>query len=261
MTRRTTGRLTGAHPLHCVGAASLLLVGCGRIDSVVGSEVLPGVDAAPDTSGQLPPAVYLEAESGKLSGFTIETDPTTSGGAYILPPADSQLLAGPGDASAAYTFKVAPGKYYVWGRIRSPGVSNNTFWIALDDGPTYLWRLSTGVIWYWGRVTNGVAYFTPIPFELDGGTHDLVVHNADPRVGLDRIYVTSLGDTPVPANDTPCDPPNSIQLTDGGCSLSCGSQGSGTCVARVQDCDGTPVLPSYDCAVCCHPPADAGSSD
>jgi hypothetical protein len=245
-----------------------LLAACGRIDSVVGSEVPPARDAAAPVAdaavdavidAELPRAVYFEAENGELTGFTIQADPQSSGGAYIAPPADSRLGASPGDASARYSFALAPGRYFIWGRIRSPGVGSNTLWITLDDAPTYLWRLSTGVIWFWGRVTNGVAYFTPIPFEIDGGAHELLVRNADPGVGLDRIYVTSLGDTPVPANDTPCDPPNSVQLADGGCALSCGSQGNGTCVAGAPDCAGTPVLPSYDCAVCCHPPTDAGA--
>jgi hypothetical protein len=243
--------------------ACLALAACGRIDTVVGSEVPPSVvDAAPEAAS-LPRAVYLEAEDGKLAGFTIATDPATSGGEYILPPSDSRILAEPGDASAGYTFTLAAGTYYVWGRIRSPGVGNNTLWVTLDDGGAYLWRLSTGVAWYWGRVTEGVNYFQPIVFGLDAGAHSLVVQNADPGVGLDRLYVTSLGDTPVPANDTPCDPPNSIQLEDGGCELSCGSQAGGDCVASTQDCRGSAPVVAYDCAICCHPPpiSDGGTGD
>jgi hypothetical protein len=244
-----------------VGCRLLLLVdvcACGRVDTVVGSQSLP---EAGDEAGQpatLPRAVYIEAESGQLSGFTIATDPTVSGGAYILPPPESQLLSTPGDASADYTFTVAPGVYFLWGRIRSPSVDNNTLWVTVDNGPTYLWRLSTGVIWYWGRITNGVSYTQPISFPLDGGAHALVIRNADPKVGLDRLYVTSLGDTPVPANDTPCDPPNSIQLVDGGCQPSCGSM-IGDCVGTTQQCGGNPVYPVYDCTICCRPPEDAGS--
>jgi hypothetical protein len=241
--------------------ACFSMLGCGRVDTVVGTQVAPEVDAGGDA--ELPRAVYLEAESGRLSGFTVQTDPTVSGGEYILPPADSQLLSVPGDASASYTFTVAAGTYFIWGRIHSPSVDNNTLWMTLDDGQTQLWRLSTGVIWYWRRITDGTDYGHPISFELDGGSHDLVVRNADAKVGLDRIYVTSLGDEPVPSNDTPCDPPNSIQLADGGCELSCGSHMNATCVAGVQDCGGNPVLVSYDCAVCCHVPAvaDGGASD
>jgi hypothetical protein len=156
---------------------------------------------------------------------------------------------------------VASGAYFVWGRIRAPGAENNAFWVTMDKGPSYLWHLSTGVIWYWGRVTDGTDYTHPISFQLDAGPHELVVRNAEPQVGLDRLYVTSRGDTPVPRNDTPCDPPNSIQLEDGGCEPSCGSHASTTCGADA--CAGQPVLASYDCVVCCHDPdaADAGPAD
>jgi hypothetical protein len=250
---------------------SCLLAACGRVDSVVGAEVPPAlgaagaaaaaVDAAADagSDAQLPRAVYIEAEDGELAGFTVQADPQTSGGAYIASPADSRLTSLPGDASARYSFAVAPGQYFLWGRIRAPGVGSNTLWMTLDGTPAYLWRLSTGVIWFWGKVTNGTSYFAPIALAVDGGTHELVVHGADPNVGLDRIYVTSLGDTPLPANDTPCDPPNSIELADGGCLLSCGSHDNGTCVAGPEECGGAPLLPSYDCTACCHPPADAGT--
>jgi hypothetical protein len=239
----------------------LLACGCGRVDTVVGTQASP---EAGEEAGQPPPlprAAYLEAESGQLSGFTIATDPTASGGAYILPPPDSQLLSVPGDASAVYSFTVAAGVYFLWGRIRSPTVDSNKLWITVDNGPSYLWRLSTGVIWYWARITNDMSYTEPISFPLAGGAHTLVIRNANPKVGLDRIYVTSLGDTPVPANDTPCDPPNSIQLVDGGCQPSCGSL-IGNCVSNTQQCGGNPVFPVYDCAICCRPPPeDAGSGD
>ncbi len=227
-----------------VAAPCLLGLACGRVDTSVGT---------------LPQSMYVEAESGNLSGFTIEMDPAASGGQYILPPPGTQSLVVPGIASAEYTFASASGAYLVWGRIRAPGAENNAFWVTMDDGPSYLWHLSTGVIWYWGFVTNGTDYTHPIAFTLDAGTHRLVFRNADPDVGLDRLYVTSLGDVP-PGNATPCDPPNSIQLVDGGCEPSCGSQLNTTCGAA---CAGQPTLVSYDCAVCCHVPAaaDAGASD
>ena len=244
--------------LLALGAPGLAVLACGRIDTVVGAQIGPGNDAGPDAT-LLPRSLYLEAEDGRLSGFTIAMDPAASGGEYILPPADSQLQSAPGDAGAAYTFTAASGTYFVWGRIRSPTVDNNTLWVTLDDGPPYLWRLSTGVIWFWARITSGTAYGQPISFELDAGSHQLLVRNAAAKTGLDRLYVTSLGDTPVPANDTPCDPPNSIQLADGGCELSCGSR-KGSCVGTVPECGGNPVLVVYDCALCCDVP-EAGDSD
>jgi hypothetical protein len=243
--------------LRCIRVAGpcLLLFACGRIDTSVGTQIAGGADTGTDAS--LPGAVYIEAESGKLSGFTIESDPTASGGEYILPPAATSLLV-PGDAGAEYTFTVASGSYRVWGRIHAPGAENNAFWVSMDQSPSEVWHLSTGVIWYWGQVTSGTDYSYPITFELDAGPHELVVNNAEADVGLDRLYVTSLGDTPVPANDTPCSPPNSIQLEDGGCEPSCGSHGNTTCGAA--QCAGQPVLVSYDCTVCCFA-TDAGSAD
>jgi hypothetical protein len=220
---------------------------CGRIETVVGAELAD----APVSS------VYLEAESGQLSGgFTIESDPTASGGKYILPPAGVESLQAPGAASAQYTFSVdISSSYLVWGRIRAPGASNNTFWIRVDDGPFYQWRLSTGFIWYWGAITSGTDYFHPIPFLLSAGTHQLFVRNSATAVGLDRLYITAGGDTP-PGNDTPCNPPNSIQLVDGGCQPSCGSHGDTTC--GVPECAGQKPLDAYDCDICCYV-TDAGA--
>jgi hypothetical protein len=113
-----------------------------------------------------------------------------------------------------------------------------------------------------------MAYTTPVPYSLDAGTHTLVFRNSAPGVGLDRLYVALPADVmPLPANSTPCDPPNSIQVADGGCVPSCGSHGHTTCGSA---CNGLPALPSYDCGVCClvpdggldaGPPYDAGVGD
>jgi hypothetical protein len=231
----------------------LLELACGRVETNVGAEFAP--DSAAGSDGQAPVPVYLEAESGKLSGFTIETDPAASGGEYILPPAGSQSLLVPGSATAEYAFVLTrPATYLVWGRIHAPGALNNAFWVTVDNGPSYRWQLSTGVVWFWGPVTSGTDYRNPIPFALDAGSHRLVFRNSTPGVGLDRIYVTVPGDVP-PGNDTPCNPPDSIQLADGGCEPSCGSHGSTTCGAA---CAGQPALTSYDCAVCCLVP-EAGA--
>ncbi len=234
-------------------AAALLALGCGRTDTIVGAELTD----APVSS------LYLEAESGLLAGgFTIQLDPNASGGKYILPPTLPSLGA-PGPASAQYTFTVGlSGTYLIWGRIHGPGAENNSFWVRVDDGPYYQWRLSTGVIWYWGPVTSGLDYFHPISFLLAAGSHQLLVRNSATEVGLDKLYITALGDVP-PGNDTPCDPPNSIQLADGGCEPSCGSHGTNTTCGG-PECSGQVPLVAYDCYICCYFPSGAdggGASD
>lgn len=221
------------------GAGVSLIAACGRVDTQVGAEI------------PVPPVteVYLEAESGQLSGFTVADDPEASGGQYILPPSMVDSTDMPGAASAQYSFSLGQsGVYSLWGRIRGPGALNNSFWVSVDDSPYDHWYLSTGVIWFWGRITDQREYTNPISFPLDAGTHHVVFRNSVPEVGLDRLYIALPADVPLPANATPCDPPNSIQTADGGCAPSCGSHGVTTCGAA---CAGLPAIPAYDCAVCC----------
>lgn len=239
---RTRLRPWATAGLPALAVAAACLVHCGRLDTQVGA-------AATE--------VFIEAEEGALAGgFVVQMDPTASGDEYILPPDGVRTLQTPGSASASYSFVLgATDQYYVWGRIHAPGADNNAFWVSVDGGPEYLWRLSTGVVWVWGRVTNGTEYGKWLVFDLAAGPHTLVFRNADPGVGLDAIYVR-----PTSAKDldrgTPCDPPNSIQLTDGTCQKSCGSFGAyATCGPA---CAGLTALPAYDCTVCCLGPPDAG---
>jgi len=64
-----------------------------------------------------------------------------------------------------------------------------------------------------------------------------------------------------PADCGPCcDPPNSV-LVNGVCVPSCGWAGGNTCVpAGSAQCNGLPLLTSYDCAVCCFVPSYPGPS-
>jgi hypothetical protein len=242
----------GTRHLAAIAAMGPLALGCGRILTEVGEELDAGSDAQPDAAC-VPTSLYIDMASGTLSGgFSIQTD--VDAGEYLLPPAVPSTQV-PGDASADYTFPLAcPGTYLLWGRIHGPGALNNSFWLSMDDEPFYQWRLSTGVIWYWRPVTRDVDYFHPIQYALDAGVHRLAIRNSATDVGLQRLFVTIPGDFP-PGNDTPCDPPNSIQLADGGCEVSCGSHGNTVCGAIA--CAGQPPLDAYDCSVCCHPP-DAG---
>jgi hypothetical protein len=224
----------------------LVTLGCGRVTTEVGQQL----DAA-----CAPTSLYIDMASGTLAGgFSIQTD--VDAGAYLSPPAGVDSTQVPGDASAGYAVPIAcAGTYLVWGRIHGPGALNNSFWLSVDDEPFYEWRLSTGVIWYWSPVTRDFDYFQPVRYPFDAGAHRLTFRNSVPGVGLQRLFVALPGDMP-PGNDTPCDPPNSIQLADGGCEVSCGSHGNTVCGTIA--CAGQPPLVAYDCDICCHP-GDAGA--
>jgi len=225
-----------------------LVLGCDASVTSVGAWA-PIVEQPPQPSLSL----YLEAESGELSGgFGAAVDDAASGGAYLEPPADMTSNDAAGPARALYRFTApADGDYVIWGRIWSPGVSSNRFWVQVDGGDWHLWRISVGEIWYWDDMHDDTNYYRPLVYPLTAGPHQLLVANAVPGAKLDRLYVTADGDEP-PGNDTPCFPPHQIDI-NGGCEPSCGSHARGdmttTCLSDV--CVGREIVEAYDCGVCC----------
>jgi hypothetical protein len=221
-----------------------------------GLVALAGCDATNTSIGAWAPEAstgfYLEAESGELSGgFTIGKDTSAFGGGCIEPPLGAASRNEPGAARARYAFDVAtPGIYLAWGRIHSPDELHNTFWMQIDGGKWFLWRITTGEVWYWVPLHENFNYDRPLEFDLDVGPHQLVVANAVEGNRLDRFYFTADGDTP-PGNDTPCRPPHSVPM-NGICIPSCGSQGGNQCSATL--CQGQTILMAYDCDVCCKVP-------
>jgi hypothetical protein len=232
-------------------ALLLLLMACEPRVTSLGAWIKDKPDAGPsvDAAVTARDARYLEAEDGALSGgFTIEDDGAASNGQRIAAPAQATSDDAPGTARARYRFEVAaPATYAIWGRIKSPDADHNRFWFQLDGGDWHKWRISTGEIWFWDALHEDADYDTAFEFALDAGAHELVIANCVDGVALDRLYVTADGDMP-PGNDTPCNPPHSIEV-GGECQPSCGSHMDTTCV--VAACAGKELLPAYDCAVCC----------
>jgi hypothetical protein len=254
-------------PRHRAALAGFLaLTGCGAIDVSVGAwqpeaegASLPeaGVaDAASEASeeGTAPRVLYLEAESAALSpGFQVLHEPGASGGQLLLPPDDTGPSADlmPGSAHAVYGFELTRGGDYVlWGRIRSPDAEHNRLWFSLDGAPFRKWRISVGDIWYWDDLHDDDDYGRALHFALEAGRHELVLAPAVPGVALDRLYLSAEGDAP-PGNTTRCLPPHSIELL-GECVRSCGAQRGDRCGEL--DCAGLPLIPAYDCNVCCRAP-------
>ncbi|WP_437984194.1 hypothetical protein [Sorangium sp. So ce117] len=225
-------------------AARVVALGC-----LAGS----GCDAEITSVGAWAPVVsgssFIEAELGELSdGFTVGEDSRASEGRFIAPPAGVTSDGTPGLARARYRFEAPSGaEYVIWGRIHAPSALNNRFWFQVDGGTWYLWRISVGDIWFWDDLHDNTSYGEPLRFPLSAGAHELVLANAVEGVGLDRLYFTPHGDEP-PGNDTPCDPPHSIEI-EGECLPSCGAL-KGTACGDVP-CAGRELLEAYDCAVCC----------
>jgi hypothetical protein len=230
-----------------LASAVLLPLGCDASVTSVGAWQPIVEQPTPNLS------LYLEAESGQLSGgFSAVSDASASNGQYLQPPIGmaSDMAAGP--ARAVYSFTApADAEYIIWGRIWSPSVSSNRFWFQVDDGEWHLWRISVGEIWYWDDLHEDTDYYRPFVVSLVAGPHTLRLANAVAGAKLDRLYITADGDEP-PGNATPCFPPHSIEI-GGECQPSCGSHATGdmttTCLADV--CMTHTIVEAYDCNICC----------
>ncbi len=248
----------------CLVTASLHLASCSK-DTVIGvwnpaasgAASSGGVSAIGGSAGASgggggevaqPDAFYFEAESGDLSGpFIIGTSDAASGGKF-LEASETSVSDQPGDGRARYSFTLeSAGTYLLWGRVHSPDPPQSRFFLRFDDDAFLPWRIATGDVWFWDDVHEDDRYLTPLTFELDGGEHVLEVASSQTGAQLDRFYLTARGDVP-PGNDTPCNPPHSIEV-DGACIPSCGSHGDTTCDTAA--CEGKPALEAVDCIVCC----------
>jgi hypothetical protein len=193
--------------------------------------------------------LQFEAEAGALvGGMLVGSSDLAGGGAFITSGSGADPPDQPGRARALYRFTVIdPGNYAIWGRIHSPGVSSNRFWLRVDADPWYLWRISTGEEWHWDDVHDNFEYGMPIVFSLDAGEHTLDVAAAVVGAELDALSILPAAQ-PGPPNVVQCSPPHSVMI-DGQCVNSCGSYGNVSCGTEV--CAGRPELVSYDCALCC----------
>jgi hypothetical protein len=231
-----------------VAAASsyVLALACDPVVTSIGAwEPRVVTDAASEPAR----AQYVEAEHGELSGgFTIDDDASASSGQAIAPPMGAASEDAPGAARARYTLELPDdGEYLFWGRIHAPDADRNRFWFQVDGGDWTKWRISVGEIWYWDDFHADREYGSPRVFALERGAHELVIASCSEGVRLDRLYVTAEGDEP-PGNDTPCDPPHSIEI-GGECLPSCGLLEGTACGPLA--CAGRTPLPAYDCDVCC----------
>jgi hypothetical protein len=234
---------------------SCIATACVEEDIVIASwqpvlsDAASGHDAHSDPMLVLPDAWYMEAEHGRLSSeLAIGSSADASGGRFVVATAPSETSDMPGLGRGLYPFELGQaGDYVLWGRIHAPGADRNRFWIRIDDGAWFLWRISTGDAWHWDDIHDDTDYGSPIVFALEAGPHELEIANAVVEAKLDRFYVTARGDEP-PGNTTPCDPPHSIEIA-GNCIRSCGSHGNVSCEPDV--CAGRLDLAAYDCAVCC----------
>jgi hypothetical protein len=148
--------------------------------------------------GALPEAVWLEAEEGTLTGsppFVVDTDAMASGGSALR--AGSNSTSTPGPSRATYTFTVAARTYRIWGRVSTPDLARDSFWVSVDGGPFVRWNeIAPSSTWTWDEVHDSEAGNSVMTYPLTEGNHTLVIANRESGTRLDRLYITSTGEVP-----------------------------------------------------------------
>jgi len=140
--------------------------------------------------------ILLEAEKGTLSAPMVRAkDAEANNGKYIL------VRKGNGDVTdplspggqAVYSFSVpAAGRYQVWARVIANNTRSNSFFISMDDAVGFAWHTALGGkdSWVWDRVIDNNEP-TPFSFNLDTGTHTLVIKQLEAGTKLDNIMITT----------------------------------------------------------------------
>jgi hypothetical protein len=138
--------------------------------------------------------LYLEAESGDLvAPFAVRDDPQASGGKYLIDHAETTGKHTAGEARYTVTV-LAAGTFHLWGRCRAPATDVDSFFVAVDEGPTTAYHTSTRGLsddWTWTVVaTLAGAEVTPVSYTLGAGDHAIVLSSRESQSKIDLLLLT-----------------------------------------------------------------------
>jgi hypothetical protein len=141
--------------------------------------------------------LWLEAEHGQgLSApMRVEATPEASGGQYVWVPERTGNLtdasAPGGEALYQFTAPVT-GTYVVWGQVSAPSTASDSFFVAMDEAPYFVWGLPRDAsgAWQWAALSEAGSK-QAVRFELAAGEHTLRVKQREDGAKLDRLVLTN----------------------------------------------------------------------
>gem|GEM_PF-2782823 len=138
--------------------------------------------------------VVIEAESGIPNRpMQVQLDPSASGQGYVWAPPGKGFFTSPSINAGLveYEFSVSQsGDYRIWGRVRAPSGTDDSFFVAVDDGAYERWDTQRGTAWTWDLV-NAVNIADPRVYRLTAGRHTLSVMQREDGTQLDKIVITN----------------------------------------------------------------------
>ncbi|MBI2301062.1 MAG: hypothetical protein HYU66_19295 [Armatimonadetes bacterium] len=150
---------------------------------------LPGMRLSGDAG------TYLEAESGQVvKDMEVAADPAASGGRFVWTPG---VVGEAGKRAGRLSWKLSvarAGTYYLWGRIKAPTPSDDSFLVRLfselaEPLPPSDWHCGTHEQWEWTPLKLGTdALATPL--RLPPGELTLEFRTREDGTMLDQVYLT-----------------------------------------------------------------------
>jgi hypothetical protein len=163
-----------------------------------GADVPAPDDDAGTTTPQSKSTLWIEAEAaGTLTApMAAQKDSAASGGQFISVPTASNAAKSdaPGtDGVASYIIQLpSTGSYKIWGRVRSPTTSNDSFWVRLDGGTWLQWNnITPGADWHWEPVHDTGAMDAVKLYDLKAGQHTLNFAYRESGTDLDQFLLTT----------------------------------------------------------------------
>ena len=157
------------------------------------------VEQAPPVALPAGEPVYLEAESGyAVTPFTVAEDAGSSGGWFAWCPGERGEHGQAGGRSVWKLDVAKAGTYHLWGCVRAPTSSDDSFYVAVFDGEgrrleRVEWHTGGHASWEWTRLTDG-SERTPPALSLPKGTVRLEVQAREDGTQLDRLFLTTDAD-------------------------------------------------------------------
>lgn len=166
-----------------LSAATVALGGGQTVSVSIPALSLSGLEIRPNAGN------FNEAEVGVVDGgFVIADDPTASGGQYLWTPNGTGSFRG---YTSTYTFSLTqPGTYRIRGEVYSPNGNDNSFFISLNGE-------SAKEVQFSYRSFFRPEYFGADAYELEAGTHTLVLVQREDGTRLDTIELELQGQSAV----------------------------------------------------------------
>ncbi|HET8735283.1 MAG TPA: malectin domain-containing carbohydrate-binding protein, partial [Pricia sp.] len=143
--------------------------------------------------------VWLEAECAIVgTGWNLANDASAAGEQYLLPPAGFNSSASSiGNAVVTFNFSVTAGTYKIFGRVRTPSGTEDSFWVRVNGGTWVRWNnipASNGFVWH--RIHLNEQLSQPRSFEFVDGVNQVEIGHRESGAALDKLYITQTDDMP-----------------------------------------------------------------